>query len=403
MQTRFAIVGAGMAGLAAALVARRLQWQVDVFERSPALQEVGAGIQLGPNATRILRAWGLDAALAPLAVRPKAVEAWCAERGERLATLDLAALAARHGAPYLSIHRADLQQVLAQAAQSAGAQLHLGQSVQALHLQPQAVQLDTRAESYAAVAVADGVWSPLRAQVLSPEAQDQTPLRWSGHVAYRALLPMSSVPASWRLQTVQVWMAPRLHAVVYPIRAGECLNVVVLVAHQAASNLGQDRGWDALADPEAVQADLAHALRGTHAQIQSLREAVPEWRVWPLMSRVPVAGAHHWGQGARAVLLGDAAHPMLPYLAQGAGMAIEDAHVLGQTMREASVAQWPLRLQAFARARNDRVARVQRTAARNGEVFHATGGVRWGRDWALRLAGERLMEARWLYGERHGL
>ncbi|MGP1682057.1 MAG: FAD-dependent monooxygenase, partial [Giesbergeria sp.] len=197
-----------------------------------------------------------------------------------------------------------------------------------------------------------------------------------------------------RTAQITAWLGPRLHAVQYPVRRGELQNLVVIVHGERPEDL---QNWD----HSANVADLQTALSGTCSALQDAVGAVAHsrshWRLWPLCDRPPVVGPADMARGVVA-LLGDAAHPMRPYLAQGAGMAIEDATELQRAlaMRDLEI---PLRLRRYALNRWQRNARVQARSARNGSVFHATGVVRLGRDWSLRLLGKRLLEMPWLYGE----
>ena len=392
------IAGGGIAGMAAALALARTGWQVRVWEQAPSFAEVGAGVQLGPNVTRILREWQQLPALLRHACQPRALEARSVHTGEVLGRLDLQDVSARYGAPYVSIHRADLHALLHDAACAAGVAVNAGVCVERMHSTPDAAVLEASGHGalHAEVAVlADGVWSRLRSQLLG----DGGP-RWSGHVAYRALMPMADVPAAWRLRDVQVWMGPDLHLVAYPVSAGERLNVVCLVEADGTDGLPRE-AWDLDTDATRTRADLQRALHGATPELLRLIDACNGWRLWPLYGRTPVRGAHEQAQG-RIALLGDAAHPMLPYLAQGAGMAIEDAQALAQSMQavRAGTAGVSEAVRAFAQARWARNARVQQRAQRNGEIFHAKGLRRVGRDAGLRLLGARAMDVPWLYGHR---
>ena len=188
-------------------------------------------------------------------------------------------------------------------------------------------------------------------------------------------------------------MAPGLHAAHYLVRGGQWLNLVLLVESD-----GRDltQGWDVLRDPQQIQADVQRALRGLCHDLQDVVRSVEQWRAWVLSDRPPLRCAAEMARGPVA-LLGDAAHPMLPYMAQGAGMAIEDAHVLAQCLltqpHDPQAA-----LQAYAQRRWARNARVQNAARRNGQIFHADGVWRFARDLALAVGGARLMDVPWLYG-----
>ncbi len=399
------ISGAGIGGLAAALACSRAGWQVRVFERAPVFGEVGAGIQLGPNTVKILNQWGLGQALMQVAAFPEQLQVRSALTGEVLATLRLgASIVQRYGAAYITLHRADLHQVLLKALWGqTNAQLHLNTSAESFTQTSQAVTLRTRqgpstigGVAYvvanralqevegAALIAADGLWSGVRAQLLG-----DGPPRLTGHLAYRALLPQSSLPVRLRSPQITIWLGPGLHVVQYPVRRGEGLNVVGIV-HGSID--GDAQSWD----HSSNAADLRAALVGTCAPLQALMEAVPEWRLWVLHDRLPMRGAHEQAQG-RVALLGDAAHPMRPYLAQGAGMALEDAACLGQLLSQAPQ-DVTTQLQRYAAVRWQRNARVQARAIRNGEIFHLDGLARWGRDATLKLLGERLLDLSWLYG-----
>ena len=381
------IAGGGIGGLAAALACAQRGVPVSLLERATQLSEVGAGIQLGPNVTRILQAWGLGAALSQMAAFPGQLQARDAQTGQVLGTLTLGAQAqARYGAPYATIHRADLQNLLHRAAQQSGVEMLLGQTVQSWQGGEAALQVKTveglslRAD---ALIGADGLWSAVRQQLLG-----DAPAGFTGHLAYRALVAQADLPAHLRSDQVTVWMGPRLHVVHYPVRGGQWLNLVAIV-HGAKPDQAQE--WDQAGHTQALMQAMGAVGRDLHERLAS----VPAWRQWALHDRVPLSGADQMAQG-RVALLGDAAHPMRPYLAQGAGMAIEDARVLAQCLAQGS-GSVPARLQAYAEQRWARNARVQARAIRNGRIFHATGPLAWGRNLSMRLLGERLMDVPWLY------
>lgn len=391
MTRELLIAGGGIGGLAAAVAARRAGWETRLFEQAPALSEVGAGIQLGPNTTRVLRAWDLlRGELAQQVVAPPRLRVRDAVDGRELGCLELGgAIARRYGAPYLAVHRADLQAALLAAAQRAGTRLHLGARVEEVQVDEGCIGVRTTqtcgVEGDALVA-ADGVWSALRAQVVA-----DGPPRPTGHLAYRALARQQQLPRAARSDEVTVWLAPRMHLVTYPLRGGEWLNAVCVVGGHAA---GDPRSWD----QAATQAQLAAALGPVCAPVRERVAAMPAWRLWVLHDRPPVAAAEAMARG-RIALLGDAAHPMRPYLAQGAGMAIEDASELERVLAVADgrVVDVPAALRRYALNRWQRVARVQERSLRNGAIFHASGPVRIARNAALRALGERLLDQDWLY------
>jgi len=388
MNKPIVIAGGGIGGLAAALRCASSDVAVQLFERAKAFSEVGAGIQIGPNVTRILKAWGLDSAVQSVAAFPDFLRIRQAHSGAQTGQLRLGVTAvARYGAPYATVHRADMHGVLLQAVQEqARAQLILNQDVTGYAQQSDGVSVQlANGEKLMAKALigADGLWSKLRAQMLGDGAP-----HFTGHLAYRAMLLQSELPAALRTQNVTVWMGPRLHVVQYPVRRGELMNLVAIVHGPAPTDMSP---WDHAANA----ADLKRALGDVCGDLKALIEAVPAWRLWPLCDRVPMRGAHQQAQGAVA-LLGDAAHPMRPYMAQGAGMAIEDADALGQCLALPG-ADVPAKLAHYAQLRWQRNARVQQRAVRNGRIFHAQGLLRWGRDTSMRLLGEGLLDVPWLY------
>lgn len=385
------IAGGGVGGLAAALAATRAGWDVRLFERANAFREVGTGIQLGPNVVKVLHGWGLADALQAVAAFPERLQVRSALSGQTLGELPLGAtIAQRYGAPYATLHRADLHSLLLKAVQRhADVKLHLSRPLQSFSQTAQAVMVQAEGgpgiEGDALIG-ADGVWSNVRQQLLG----DGLPCR-TGHLAYRALVRQSDLPELLRSQHITAWLGPRMHVVQYPVRGGEWLNVVAIVQGEAAAEAD-------LWDHSANASELTAATSGCCAALREMLDAIEGWRLWVLHDRPPMQGAHQHAVG-RVALLGDAAHPMRPYLAQGAGMAIEDAAELGRALAQALDPTFdvPTMLQRFALNRWQRNARVQARALRNGQIFHADGVLRWGRDMALRVLGPRVLDVPWLY------
>jgi len=391
------VIGGGMAGLSAALVARRAGLQVTLLEQAEAFSEVGAGIQLGPNAVRVLHDWGLLPELRAVAAFPERLSVRDARSGAQLGGLTLGqAIEQRYGQPYATIHRADLHQILLRQLQGSDrVELQLRQRLQAFEQDEAGVRLQTEDGSrYQAAALlgCDGLWSRVRGQLLA----DGAPV-FSGDLAYRGLVPMAELPPELRRNQVTAWLAPGLHAVHYPVRAGAAMNVIVVVEGPIPPD---PESWD-----QAAQApQLRRALGPVHGDLDRLLQAVPDWRLWPLNARAPMRGPQEHAQG-RVALLGDAAHPTRPYLAQGAAMALEDAWTLGKLLdqpgwRKRSAAQdmaWTGLLQALAQTRWRRNAWIQQRSRRNGQIFHAAGPLRWGRDLGMALLGERLVDLPELY------
>lgn len=393
------VAGGGIGAMAAACAVARAGWQVRVFERTPVFAEVGAGLQLGPNVTRILHAWGQQDALRAVAAYPRRLVVRNAESGAELGELPLGERALqRYGAPYVTVHRADLHALLLALAQATGeVQIRLGQTLTRFQDDGAAVCVRTGGGSEVegdALLGADGLLSAVRQQLLG-----DGPPQPVGDLAYRAMLRMDALPPAWHANEVTVWMGTDLHLVHYPVRAGAALNVVAILRHAAPrAPAGRD-------DDAVPSGELARALGSLGIVCAPLRELVeaatqaslnPQtWRRWVLAARAPVDGADELARG-RVALLGDAAHPMRPYMAQGAGMAIEDAAELARSLAMTAV-DVPTRLRRYAQARWQRVARVQARSMRNGEIFHARGLVRVGRDASIRLLGERVLDVPWLY------
>ncbi len=363
------MAGAGIGGLAAAVALSHSGHPVQLLEQTQALAEVGAGIQLGPNAVRVLQAWGLLDDLRAVAAFPQRLEVRNALTAQCLATLPLGdAVAARYCAPYATLARADLQGLLLAAAQRLGVDISLQTSVQAFiddgthkgasHTDSIGVITSQGQTLQTPLLVgADGLWSRVRQQLLADTAP-----RSSGHVAYRAMVPQASLPEALRSQVVTAWLGPKFHVVQYPVRGGEWLNVVAIVQGQV---VGDVTSWDHSANAGELRVRLANA----QTPLLDLVHAFTQWRLWPLYDRPPMASAREQAQG-RVALLGDAAHPMRPYLAQGAGMAIEDAQQLALSL-QAHAHDAAAALAHYAQVRWVRNARVQARAAQRPDFSYA--------------------------------
>lgn len=381
------IAGGGIGGLAAALACGLSGHRVHLIEQAAQFGEVGAGIQLGPNVGRVLESWGLTDALDAVAFKPSALQVRSAMSAKLLATLPLGqAMVARYGSAYRTIARADLHGILLRAVQALpDVTLQLGTAVTPVDHEADGVTLRTSLGQLLRTPLlvgADGVWSRVRSSVVS----DGKP-RVTRHLAYRAMVPQTSLPAALRSDVVTAWMGPRFHAVQYPVQRGEWLNVVVIVQGQVYGDPSQ---WDQSANPD----ELRRRMQGAAHPLMDLVDAIATWRLWALSDRPPMQSAAEHAKG-RIALLGDAAHPMRPYLAQGAGMAIEDASALAQALAENT--DIPAALQRYANVRWQRNARVQARAIRNGEIFHLDGLMATGRNMALKLLGARLLDVPWLY------
>ncbi len=351
------IAGGGIGGLAAALALAKRGFASRVLEQASEFKEVGAGIQLGPNSWRCLRALGAEAGARRLAVFPRALVMMDAVTAEEVVSIPLAGFEQRFGAPYALIHRADLLNALLEAAQTSPLiSLRTSQEVTAFAEEGDGVGVTTADGAiYEAPCLigADGLWSKLRAAVLN----DGKP-RVSGHITYRAVLPLRDVPAHLRRNDMVLWAGPKCHMVHYPLRGGELFNLVATFHSNR-----YEEGWNSYGDP----AELHERFAGTATDVRTMLGKIAEWRMWVLCDREPVK---MWSKG-RVTLLGDAAHPMLQYLAQGAGMAMEDALCLAKCLAEADHVEEALR--AYPLNRYLRTGRVQLAARLYGEFYHAEG------------------------------
>lgn len=389
MEKQIVIVGGGIGGMATALACSRSGWPVQILERTREFREVGAGIQLGPNVVRILHDWGMEADLKRIAAFPEMLRVRDAKDGKELGVLRLGERArTRYGAPYATIHRADLHKLLHDAAQrNTDVKFHMGQWLGSYVDSEHGVQitsLEGTTWQCSALIGADGIWSTVRQLML----KDEEP-RVTGHLAYRGIVSQHDLPAYLRSRQVTVWLGEKLHLVHYPVRKGHWLNVVAIVEGEVQ---GDVQDWN----HDAVGAELQRAMGTTCNRLQDLVSAVPDWKLWALCDRPPMTTATQHAQG-RIALVGDAAHPMRPYMAQGAGMALEDAACLESVLQLPDEVPMGQRLQRYAKVRWRRNAQVQARSQRNGDIFHATGAKRWGRDMAMMLLGERVLDVPWLY------
>jgi salicylate hydroxylase len=382
------IAGAGIGGLTASLALAARGFDVIVLERETALQEVGAGLQLSPNASRILIELGLEPLLMPRLVAPDAVIVMSVRAARPIARIPLADAGQRYGAPYWLLRRPDLQAALLfKVSEHPRIELRLGAPVEDFKTDADGITVTARTmdgprqQTALALIGADGVWSAVRGR-LFPDLRPA----FTGRIAWRGTCEAASLPG-FDNRCVQLWMGPNAHLVVYPLAEGRQVNLVAVTTGE------WDRpGWS---EPGEA-AEVAQAFAAWPDAARRLIGAIESWRRWALFG-MPDGGV--WGQG-RVALLGDAAHAMLPFAAQGAGMAIEDAAVLADILaQDGDVAT---ALARYGQTRSPRVGRVQRTARRNGEVYHLRGPMALARDQVIGwLGGPALLSRQdWIYGWR---
>ncbi|MGB7036868.1 MAG: FAD-dependent monooxygenase [Xanthobacteraceae bacterium] len=383
------VAGAGIGGLTAALALARNGFRVVVLEQAERLAEVGAGIQLSPNATRLLLELDLGDRLRGHVVAPVALRVHDGASGREIVRMPLGEAPERYGAPYWMIHRGDLQTALAAAVgQERDIVLKLGTRMEDFAAHAHGVTVSARAaggvwsENGQALIAADGLWSLAPARIGFRE-----PPRFAHRSAWRALVPAAEAPAEFRGPEIHLWLGSDAHVVHYPVKAGAVINVVVI-----ANDTWNASGWSV----PAGRVDLLPRLPAARwaAQLQALVRQPETWLKWALYDRRPLPT---YAQGAVA-LIGDAAHPMLPYLAQGAAMAIEDAVVAARCLARQSD-DAAAALKAYSSLRRGRTRRMQRDAARNGQRYHRSILPAALRNAAMRsIGGDRLLwHYDWLY------
>lgn len=381
------IAGAGIGGLTAALTLAARNFHVIVCERSEKLSEVGAGIQLSPNAGRVLASLGLDKKIAAVASEPTFIDIRSGQSGRMVTSIPMAPIGERYGFPWRVIARAGLQAVLAEAVmENSNIELRLGTKVTDFIDGTDELLLGTETNKgrtiqlAAALIAADGVHSELREKI--PGASIARPI---GRTAWRATLPARSIEHVIPAIRTGLWLGPEAHLVHYPIASGRTINIVATVAEN-----WKGVGWSEPGDHYW----LAENFADWAAAAQRIIAAPAGWLKWALLG-VDATGS--W-VADRVALLGDAAHAMPPFLAQGAAMAIEDAAVLAECFsRETDIAT---ALRSYEAARRPRAARVSKAALETGRYYHFGQPLAAIRNTALRAAGSRLTVAKndWIYG-----
>jgi len=381
------IAGGGIGGLSAAIALSKVGCEVEVIERAPALGEVGAGLQMSPNASKALTALGVLEAVAAVSSMPQMLEMRLGRTGEKVFSIPIAKEARnRYGAPYLHVHRADLIEVLRRAAEFAGVHIRLGARVSAYVRDNDGLRvgLDTGAIVPCDLLVgADGVRSTVRKQMLGEEDP-----RYTGAVAWRLTVPADVAPDL--PHSAIVWAGPGRHAVTYRIRRNELINFVGVVE----TDKWRGESWDQPGDLLELAEDF-----GDWAQpIPDIIAACGTCFVWALFDRDPLPRWHE----ERVVLLGDACHPMPPFQAQGAAMAIEDAIVLAKCVQAQGISATALG--TYEKLRKPRTSRVLASARANMGVFHRSNAFTQAATYGPMKLADRLFPSfvrsrqDWIYG-----
>jgi salicylate hydroxylase len=387
------VAGAGIGGLTAAIALARAGMRVTVLEQAQKLEETGAGLQLSPNASRVLIALGLRERLEAAAVTPKAIRVMAGGSGREIVRIPLGNdMERRYGAPYWSMHRGELQLALADVAQKElDVKIHLGVHVGDFATHAKGVSVlgkrgtQVLDERGIALIGADGIWSSIAGRL-----REQQPPTFRRRTAWRALILADAAPSEFREPLVHLWLGNEAHLVHYPVKAGSLINIVAIVHDE-----WNESGWSAAGEPAEL---LRHFARWSWAEKARALIARPDrWLKWALYDRnTPFRGGK-----VPVTLIGDAAHPMLPFLAQGAGMAIEDAAVLaamlGKYLDDPSDA-----LSAYEGARWHRTMRAQQAARRQARIYGLSGPEAFVRNLAMRAMGGEKLRARydWLYSWR---
>lgn len=378
------VAGGGIGGLAAALALVRQGFSVRVFEQAPEIGEIGAGIQLGPNAFNAFDALGVGEKARSRAVYTDHMVMHDALDEYQVGLIPTGeAFRQRFGNPYAVIHRADVHQALLEGAQETGqVQLHAGTRIERVEQGAGSVTVHDqhgKAHHGQALIGADGVKSAVRQQYVGDVA------RVTGHVVYRAVVDKAEFPVDLQWNAASIWVGPNCHLVHYPLRGGEQYNVVVTFHSRATEEWGVRDG---------SKAEVESYFQGICPKARQLIELPRSWKRWATADREPIGT---WVFG-RAALLGDAAHPTTQYMAQGACMAMEDAVTLGEALRVHGN-DWALALDLYQRSRVARTARIVLSSREMGRLYHAQGVERLVRNdlWRGRNP-ERFYDAmEWLY------
>jgi len=379
------VVGGGIGGLAAALALTRQGIAVQLLEQASHIGEIGAGIQLGPNAFAALDALGVGATARGRTVYTDHIIMMDAVDAREVVRIDTGAdFRARFGGPYAVIHRADIHLSILEAVQR-DPLISFHTSTQIVEVRQDGAQVevtDAQGRRYRGDALVgcDGVKSVVRERMVGD------PARVTGHVVYRAVVERDNMPEELRINAPVLWAGPRCHLVHYPLRGGQQYNLVVTFHSREQEEWGVREG---------SKEEVLSYFQGIHPRPHQMLDRPTSWRRWATADREPV---EHWGQG-RITLLGDAAHPMTQYMAQGACMALEDAATLGEAVK-ARDGDLQAAFRLYESVRIPRSARVVWSTREMGRIYHAQGVERQVRNslWTGRTQAQFYDALQWLYG-----
>jgi len=356
MQKPILISGAGIAGLTAALCLAKQGFHVEVFEKSEGFETIGAGIQISPNAFSVLQSLGLGNQLRNIATIPEAISIRKASSGKEITRIPLGLSATkRFGYPYVVIHRADLQNMLfAMCKEERAIKVHFSSEIIDIATHQNGVTVLTENNRKTkechgmAMVIADGIWSNLRSNILGLNKAG-----FKQKIAWRALIPAQNINEIFSLEDTMLWLSKAAHAVTYPVRGGKYLNVIVITPSENDQNTG-----------EIPASELKKQFKKWSPDFQTLFDGRASWTGWPVYEMQNIEAL---ADGPIA-LIGDAAHAMLPFAAQGAAMAIEDAAVLAKEL--AATSDVSQALNTYEQKRLPRIKKVAKTARQNGEIYH---------------------------------
>ena len=387
MSQTILIAGGGIGGLCAALALADQGYSIQILEKAASFEEIGAGIQLGPNATRILYRLGLKQKLQGKIFQPDTIKIIDGVTGKTLNAIPLVPHAEDlFGSPYHTIHRADLHSALLEKAGSMEqVQLTADFDVQSFEEKKDSVNIHSSSGKTIegdALIGADGIWSNIREQMFPEKAP-----AFSGRTAWRCLIPIDDIPDHIDRTSVHLYMGPGCHLVHYPVQQGRQMNVVAIIGDDY-----KGKSWDAYGNTKT----LTDAFGNWHQSIKGFLCDVPVWMKWSLFEMAPLP---YWTT-KNVALLGDAAHPVLPFLAQGAAMAIEDAQCLAMSLGSGKHG-FSEAFAVYQEERQSRVRRLQETSKRLGQIYHMTGLIGFARNLTIsrRQSIGLLKDYKWLYGQ----